>query len=183
MNDVYKTDPDGSLYDPQARAAMMLFVGQGDTLAMEAAAAVRSASHAVERMRAHGSEGRGLSSGAMDLLLRLGAAGDGRMSIKELARSGGVSSRNVTGLVDTLERDGLVSRVPDGRDRRSVLAVITDDGREWIRAFGEPTQRAMAALFRGFSPAEVTGLRTLCLRLAENQRQLADFLSRGETPE
>ncbi|NUP00302.1 MAG: MarR family transcriptional regulator [Nonomuraea sp.] len=176
MKDVHKFDrePDGSLFDPRARAAMTGFAG-GDTLPFEAAAAVRTAFQAVERMRAHGSEGRGLSSGAMDILLRLSTA-DGGVSIGELAQAAGVSSRNVTGLVDTLERDGLARRVQDSRDRRSVLAEITPDGRAWIEAFRKPSQMAMRALFHGFSDAELTALRHLSLRLADNQQRLAAHL-------
>jgi DNA-binding MarR family transcriptional regulator len=176
MNDVHKFDqePGGSLFDPRARAAMSLFAGGGDTLALEAAAAVRTAFQAVERLRSHGSEGRGLSSGAMDILLRLSA--EGQTSIGDLAQAAGVSSRNVTGLVDTLERDGLVRRVPDERDRRSVLARITEDGLAWIEAFRKPSQMAMAALFREFSADDLTALRHLCLRLAENQQRLAAHL-------
>ncbi|MFF5567064.1 MarR family winged helix-turn-helix transcriptional regulator [Streptomyces sp. NPDC012623] len=132
------------------------------------------------RMRARGAEGRGLSAGALDLLVRLSAAPDDGISIGELAQAAGVSSRNVTGLVDTLERDGLVERVADRRDRRSVLARITPAGLAWMESFRRPTQVAMAAVFRGFSPAELTQLRHLCLRLVENQRQLDQYLSRAD---
>ncbi|MEV4391364.1 MarR family transcriptional regulator [Nonomuraea sp. NPDC049607] len=179
MKDVHKFDqePDGSLFDPRARAAMSEFVGGGDTAPFEAAAAVRTAYQAVERMRAHGSEGRGLSSGAMDVLLRLSAAGaGGGISIGDLAQAAGVSSRNVTGLVDTLERDGLARRVQDSRDRRSVLAMITDEGRVWIEAFRTPSQMAMRAMFQGFTAADLTTLRHLCLRLADNQQRLSAHL-------
>lgn len=183
MKDVHKsgfdTDPDGSLFDPKARSAMTEFTAGEDTLALEAAAAVRTAFHAVERMRSHGAEGRGLSAGALDLLVRLGAATGEGVSIGDLAQAAGVSSRNVTGLVDTLERDGLVQRVPDRKDRRSVLAQITPEGRAWIEAFRRPTQAAMAAIFRGFTPEELTQLRHLCLRLAVNQDQLAQYLKGG----
>jgi DNA-binding MarR family transcriptional regulator len=82
----------------------------------------------------------------------------------------------VTGLVDTLERAGLVARVPDPQDRRSVLVRITPSGRTWLDEFRQPTQRAMAAFFRGFTPAETTLLRHLCLRVVENQQQLARYL-------
>ncbi|GAA4911781.1 DNA-binding MarR family transcriptional regulator [Nonomuraea thailandensis] len=128
-------------------------------------------------MRAHGSEGRGLSSGAMDLLLRLSSAGDGGTGIGELAQAAGVSPRNATGLVDTLERDGLARRTPDSDDRRAVRAVITDDGRAWIEAFRQPSRMAMKAIFHGFTEEELATLRHLCLRLAVNQERLAEHLS------
>ncbi|MEU5942584.1 hypothetical protein ABZ807_26190 [Micromonospora sp. NPDC047548] len=50
---------------------------------------------------------RGLSAGALDILIRLSAVSYGGISIGDLAQSAGVSSRNVTGLVDTLERDSV----------------------------------------------------------------------------
>jgi DNA-binding MarR family transcriptional regulator len=182
MKDVHKfeLDPDGFLFDPQARDAMAGFTAGDDTLALEAATAVRTAFHAVERMRAHGAEGRGLSTGALDILMRLSAAEDG-LGIGELAQSAGVSSRNVTGLVDTLERDGLAERVPGRHDRRSVLARITPAGRDWIESFRRPTQSAMAAIFRDFTPADLARLRHLCLLLAQNQHRVAAHLRQAES--
>ncbi|GAA3545737.1 MarR family transcriptional regulator [Nonomuraea rosea] len=181
MKDVQKfeTDLDGTLYDPRARAAMARFAGEdGDLPAFEASAAVRTAYQSIERMRAHGSEGRGVSAGALDLLIRLSGSAEG-ISIGELARAAGVSSRNVTGLVDTLESAGLARRVPDPGDRRSVLAEITPAGRAWIEAFRRPSQLAMRAIFQGFSPAELVAFRDLCLRLAGNQRRLAEHLDQN----
>ncbi|MFC8716872.1 MarR family winged helix-turn-helix transcriptional regulator [Kitasatospora sp. NPDC057198] len=169
-------DADGHLYDPGVRAAMGAFAGGGDTLALEAAAAVRSAAQAVDRLRAHGAGGRGLSSGALDVLARLAGAPEPGLSIGELARGGGVSSRNVTGLVDTLEGEHLARRTQDRDDRRSVRVTITPEGRAWLDAFRDPTRRAMAAVFRGFSPEELAAFRHLCLRVVANQRQLEQHL-------
>ncbi|MEV5559483.1 MarR family transcriptional regulator [Nonomuraea wenchangensis] len=98
-------------------------------------------------------------------------------------RASGVSSRNATGLVDTLEHNGLVRRVPDPKDRRSVLAEITPAGRAWMEAFRKPSQLAMRAMFQGFTPEELVVLRDLCLRLAANQHRLAEHLRRiGQQP-
>ncbi|WP_234326218.1 MarR family winged helix-turn-helix transcriptional regulator [Streptomyces sp. NRRL S-337] len=169
-------DDAGLLYDPGVRAAMGTFTSDGDTLALEAAAAVRSASQAVDRLRSQGAAGRGLSAGALDVLVRLGAAADEGLSIGELARAGGVSSRNITGLVDTLERGHLVKRVQDRHDRRSVRVRITPSGRDWLESFRQPTQRAMSAVFQGFTPAELDQFRHLCLRLVENQQRIEHYL-------
>jgi hypothetical protein len=64
---------------------MGAFSLDGDTLALEAAAAVRSASQAVDRLRSQGTGGRGLSAGAFDVLVRLSAAPEEGLSIGELA--------------------------------------------------------------------------------------------------
>ncbi|MCX5215157.1 MarR family transcriptional regulator [Kitasatospora sp. NBC_00240] len=182
MKDVHNSeglahDPDGQLYDLGVRASMRVFAAGDDTGALEAAAAVRSASQAIDRLRSHGAGGRGLSAGALDVLARLSATGEEGLSIGELARAAGVSSRNVTGLVDTLERDGLAQRVQDRHDRRSVRVRITVVGHEWLAAFRLPTQRAMSAVFQGFSEADLAQFRHLCLRLVENQQRIEAYLN------
>lgn len=199
---------DHGLYDPSVREALVRFADGADTTQFEAAAAVRAAAHAVERLQNLGERNRALSSGAVDLLLRLDAAGSAGAidpddadsssagveskpagassghssgaSVGELARAAGFSSRNVTGLVDTLERAGLVRRAPDPGDRRAVLVTITDAGRGWVADFREPARRAMGALFHGFTDAEVSRLRDLCLRLVVNQEMVARHVS-GES--
>jgi DNA-binding MarR family transcriptional regulator len=165
-------DPDGYRYAPAVRAAMSAFAQGGDTLALEAAAAVRSAAQAVERLRGQGADGRGVSAGALDVLVRLGSVGADGLSIGELARAGGVSSRNITGLVDTLERERLATRAADPQDRRSVRVHLTPAGHDWLAAFREPSRRAMAALFHGCTEQELAQLRHLCLRLVENQQRI-----------
>lgn len=174
VDNEFDLDPDDMLFDPRARSALGQFTLGENTDVLEAAAALRAAARGLEQLRARGTDNRGLSPGALDVLIRL--SGSDGTSIKELARSVGVSSRNMTGLVDTLERAGLVIRVPDPRDRRSVHARITPSGRTWLDEFRSPTQRAMAAYFRDFTPAETTQLRHLCLRVVENQHQLAHYL-------
>ncbi|MEQ0559663.1 MarR family transcriptional regulator [Amycolatopsis sp. NEAU-NG30] len=177
MNDVLNLarDPGDLLYSPDVRAALAGFTRGEDTGPLEAAAAVRTAARSLEQLRANGTGTRGLSPGALDILIRL-ESDDAGANVKDLAASAGVSSRNVTGLVDTLERAGLAERSPDPADRRSVLVRITPDGRTWLDEFRRPSQLAMAALFRGFTAAETAQLRHLCLRLAENQHQLARHL-------
>ncbi|MCX4747742.1 MarR family transcriptional regulator [Kitasatospora sp. NBC_01287] len=173
-------DADDCLYDPRVRTALAEFTLGTDTLALEAASAVRAATHAVDRLRARGAQGRGLSAGALDILIRLGATSGEALSIGDLARAADVSSRNVTGLVDTLEREGLAERVPDPDDRRSVLTRITPAGRGWLDTFRLPTQRAMAGVFQGFTPADLTALRHLCLRVVANQQRLEHYLEQTE---
>ncbi|WP_245703809.1 MarR family winged helix-turn-helix transcriptional regulator [Streptomyces lushanensis] len=165
------------LYDAGVRDSMQAFAAGDDTLALETAAAVRSASQAVDRLRSRGAAGRGLSAGALDVLARLSTATDEGLSIGELARAAGVSSRNVTGLVDTLERDGLAQRIQDQRDRRSVRARIAPAGLAWLDSFRQPTQRAMSAVFQGFTEDELARFRDLCLRMVENQQRIERHLN------
>ncbi|MFC3450164.1 MarR family winged helix-turn-helix transcriptional regulator [Amycolatopsis speibonae] len=172
--DDFGRDRDDLLFDPRVRTALAEFAGDDDLGALEAAAAIRAAARGLDKLRSTGTDSRGLSPGALDILIRL-AGNETGVSIKDLAGSAGVSSRNVTGLVDTLERGGLAERVPAPEDRRSVLARITPAGRTWLDEFRRPSQAAMAAVFRGFTPAETALMRHLCLRVVENQDRLARY--------
>ena len=70
-----------------------------------------------------------------------------------LACALGCDASNVTGIVDRLERRGLIERRPSQRDRRVKVLVITAEGaqvrRQLMLRLGEPPQ-AIAAL----SPAD-----------------------------
>jgi MarR family 2-MHQ and catechol resistance regulon transcriptional repressor len=73
-------------------------------------------------------EHHGLTSAGMRVLLVLLRAGDS--THREMAERCFVRPATLTGIVDTLERDGFVARRRDPDDRRSVQLSLTDKGRE-----------------------------------------------------
>jgi DNA-binding MarR family transcriptional regulator len=109
----------------------------------------------------------GLSEGRLQILMRLRHERDG-VALGELAQMLSVSPRNITGLIDNLERDGLVARVPDPADRRSVLATLTEKGRDRIDSIWRDAAHRQVSLTEGFSEEELAQLRHLCLRLVQN---------------
>jgi len=56
----------------------------------------------------------------------------GPLTLGELATAEGVRSATMTGIVNGLERDGLVRRRPHGRDKRSVNIEATGAGRRLL---------------------------------------------------
>jgi DNA-binding MarR family transcriptional regulator len=69
-----------------------------------------------------------------DVLLELNAAPDRRLRMSELGSRVVLSRERVSRVVDELERAGLVRRRPNPDDRRSLFAVLTEEGRERLRA-------------------------------------------------
>jgi DNA-binding MarR family transcriptional regulator len=51
----------------------------------------------------------------------------------EIAESAQLSPAGVTGMLDDLERDGIVTRVRSDSDRRRVLVELTDEGRAVLK--------------------------------------------------
>ncbi len=72
---------------------------------------------------------------------------DDSLIMSELGERLGVTGRNVTVLVDGLERDGLAARVPHPSDRRATLIELTDVGRELVEARYEAHHARAMALF------------------------------------
>ena len=73
-----------------------------------------------------------------EVLLRLGRTPGHRMRMTDLADAVSFSSGGFTRLADRIEREGLIRREPDPRDRRAALAVLTEQG-------GEALNKALTA--------------------------------------
>jgi DNA-binding MarR family transcriptional regulator len=93
-----------------------------------------------ELMRRHN-----ISSGRFTVLMLLSTSGDDSscaetgklvpLSPAELADMAGVTRATMTGLVDTLEKDGLVRRETDPRDRRAMQVHLTPEGKSFMDDF------------------------------------------------
>jgi DNA-binding MarR family transcriptional regulator len=160
-------DEQGRLYMAGMRALMEPL--KVDTSAVEALAAVRIAGRSLRLLQERWAESHGLSEGRMGVLFRLLRCGD--TPLGDLADSLDSTPRNITGLVDHLERDGLVERVPDPEDRRSVRARLTQAGRERIESIWRGGLEHQYELVEGLSKDELAQLRHLCLLVVENIRK------------
>lgn len=76
----------------------------------------------------------GISVAEFDVLITLANAPDRRLRMSELARSVALTPAGLTHLVTRLERERLVAREIDARDRRGYHTVLTDTGEERLDA-------------------------------------------------
>ncbi|MBO2447066.1 MarR family transcriptional regulator [Actinomadura barringtoniae] len=87
------------------------------------------------------------------------------LRMTDLATRLGVVPRSATGLVDSLEEAGLVSRSPDPSNRRSILVSPTDKGRTMRTLMGQARREAAEDLFSALSPEQRESLRALLAAL------------------
>src|SRR5512134_1405791 len=81
-----------------------------------------------------------------DLMAQLERTPEG-LKMNELSRRLMVTGGNVTGLTDTLEAEGLVTREPDADDRRAQRVKLTRDGRRAFRAMAQEHERWIVRVF------------------------------------
>jgi DNA-binding MarR family transcriptional regulator len=167
------TDSDGKLFLPAVRKDVSGYSEDGSRqlrAGMEALIAIRIAAKLIHLGMERWAETQGLSEGRLQLLFCLRTR-PGGLPLGQLAAMQQVSPRNVTGLVDGLERDGLVERVPDPQDRRSVMARLTDAGEQRIKGMWEQAIEQQLPIVRGMSSEELVELRHLALRLVRNLKE------------
>jgi DNA-binding MarR family transcriptional regulator len=103
-----------------------------------------------------------LNYGEYRLLLRLATrSSEHRMSAGELSRLLALSSGAMTNRLDRLEKAGLVRRVQDVKDRRSVLVELTDAGVSTIDAAVIEQAAKEIDVLRVLTPRELTSLNEL----------------------
>jgi DNA-binding MarR family transcriptional regulator len=111
----------------------------------------------------------GLSVPRLAALQRLVDAG-GSLPLGQLADRLACVKSNVTQLVDRLEAEGLVTRSPDPEDKRSRLAIITEEGRR-LHQDGARIQREVEEqLFSTLSVDESVRLSEIIAKLKSVSR-------------
>ncbi|MEJ2263459.1 MAG: MarR family transcriptional regulator [Anaerolineales bacterium] len=98
--------------------------------------------------------------------LRLLWVQDGQ-PFKELAASNGCTPPTMTGIVDTLEKKGLVTRQPNPADRRSLLVTLTEKGRA-LEGTTPNLERIYASCCVGLSAEEFRQLGSLLEKLHQS---------------
>lgn len=89
----------------------------------------------------------------------------GRATAKELADLLGVTPGNVTGLLDRLEREGLVTRARSTEDRRVVYVRLTEEGHQRMDTLRREGPPVVSGLFEGWSVEELQALTAMLERV------------------
>jgi DNA-binding MarR family transcriptional regulator len=113
-----------------------------------------------------------------DLLAQLDRA-DG-LKMNELSRRLMVTSGNVTGIADQLERDGWLTREADSDDRRATRLRLTERGRKRFSAMARVHESWVIELMGSLDRSEQRELQRLLGRLKQsNSKTGADLPSRA----
>lgn len=133
----------------------------------------------------------GISAGRFSVLMLLWrgdrarmAAGQGAPSCcgprtpASLADACGVTRATMTGLIDTLERDGFVKREPDPADRRMMSVQLTPKAEEFLQRYLPTHFRITSSIMSVLSEAE----RKTFVRLLVKVQQQSAKLAAGSNP-
>ena len=111
---------------------------------------------------------RGLTSPQVSVLKILEATDD--LSLTELSERMSAKNSTITGIVDRMERDGLVMRDRSSSDRRVVLIRATEKGRELARSVKVGAMELLTSALGALNEVDRQELRRIVLELAEHVR-------------
>jgi DNA-binding MarR family transcriptional regulator len=95
-------------------------------------------------------------------------AEEGPSSQGELGRALRIDPGNLVGLLDRLERGGLVGRERDPEDRRRHVVRLTDEGRHQLREARRAAMQAEREMLEPLGTAERRQLQAILSRLADH---------------
>jgi len=102
-----------------------------------------------------------------DVLSELERSGKA-MTMSELSRELMVSNGNVTGVIDRLEKGGLVTRTRAEHDRRIQYIELTDDGRSKFDEMAKSHEQWLNNLFSQLSTKDMASLQKLLLKTRDS---------------
>lgn len=112
----------------------------------------------------------GVTGPQFGVLSCIEAAG-GSLPLSQIGDRMLVTCSNITGVVDRLERDGLVIRERPGGDRRVILAQITDAGRQLVHEAHDALVCHVTGLLQFMGPEECQGLAQQLERIHRHLRE------------
>ncbi len=108
-----------------------------------------------------------VSRGRFIVLVLLGHCAERPINLADLADRAQVTRATMTGLVDTLERDGYVKRSPASEDRRMMLVRLTDAGKAFLDGILPDYFRRIAAVMSPLSESERKALVELLAKVQQ----------------
>jgi DNA-binding MarR family transcriptional regulator len=147
--------------DPSACEALLHLLRAGDEVAA-----------VVERELSE----HGISHGRFGVLMLLWQSCEEQhpsgLTPAELADKAGVTRATMTGLVDTLERDGLVKRAPDSEDRRMMRVLLTAKAEKFVDRILPDHFRTIAEIMQPLSETERKTLARLLNKVLQHSTSL-----------
>lgn len=114
-------------------------------------------------------QAHGVSQGRFTVLMLLFDKSGGEpqaLTPAQLAEHAGVSRATMTGLIDTLERDGMVTRTPAASDRRMLSVALTPHGQSFLASMLPEHFRRIGVLLDALSESERRSLVRLLGKIA-----------------
>lgn len=116
-------------------------------------------------------QGHRLTDAQFNVLVQLKYAGDSVLSQAALGRRLVVNKADMTGIIDRLERTGLVERVAHPNDRRVNLVRMTAEGQNAVESLEAGYLEGVGKLMSGISQTDLNRLNRILEKVRRNVKE------------
>lgn len=92
----------------------------------------------------------------------------GRLSFSDVGKYTSLAKTTLTSMIDRMEENGLVRRVPDKEDRRQIFISITEKAKRYQEKYSAVSDEMNAVFYSGFSAEEIRDFEKLLERIIVN---------------
>lgn len=109
-----------------------------------------------------------VTMGQTTLLLQIGRSKNKNgLTISEIAERIGVSRSAITQIADTMFEHGLIERIENPDDKRSVRIVLTEKSRKYLKGYRKKMIDAASRMLDCLDDSELEDLHSMLLRIDE----------------
>lgn len=96
------------------------------------------------------------------------------LKVTDIARRSGLDTSTMTGLLDRMERDGLVTRTADTNDRRTLRIYLTDEGRKIEDPVIDETLKVLDECFKGIPERDLDVTKATLAKVLSEVREAGE---------
>ena len=91
-----------------------------------------------------------------------------KLSFSDVGKYTSLAKTTLTSMIDRMEENGLVERIPDKEDRRQIYVSITEKARKYRQKYNQVSDEMSAIFYQGFRADEIRRLDAMLERILNN---------------
>ena len=92
----------------------------------------------------------------------------GDLTITEIGKFTSLAKTTLTSMLDRMEANDLIKRVPDKKNRRQIFIVVTDKTKEYREKYDWLSNKMNEAFYQGFSDSEINEFEDKLKKIVKN---------------
>jgi len=94
-----------------------------------------------------------------------------KLTITDIAKLTSMANTTLTSMLDRMEAEGLVQRIPDKVNRRQIFISVTEKAKEYREKYDQISDDMNALFYKGFADVEIENFENQLRKILENLKE------------
>lgn len=91
-----------------------------------------------------------------------------QLSFSELGKLTALAKTTLTSMIDRMEKNGLVTRIPNTKDRRQIFITVSEKGKKQREVYNRVSEQMNALFYKDFNNQEIAFFEDTLKRIINN---------------